>query len=71
MSLHSQPIASIPVQTVRVAQAAFPNGNLYLRLRDELGSLFTDTDFADLYPTNGQPAEASWRLALVTIRQFL
>jgi transposase len=35
--------------------------------RDELGTRFTKDDFAALFPTRGQPAEAPWRLALVTI----
>lgn len=71
MSLRIQSLTAIPEDTARVAHAAFPNGNLYLLLRDELGCLFTDADFAPLYPTRGQPAEAPWRLALVTIFQFL
>src|SRR5262245_49849829 len=36
--------------TARVTRAAFPKGNPYLRLRDELGPVFPDGDFADLYP---------------------
>lgn len=39
-------------------------------LRDELGTLFTDEDFVDLFPTHGRPAYSPWRLALVTILQF-
>ena len=50
---------------------AFPKGNLYLRLRDELGVLYADEDFAALFPALGQPALPSWRLALVTVVQFL
>lgn len=57
--------------TQLVAHAAFPKGNLYLRLRDELGTLYTDQDFAGLYPTHGQPTLPPWRLALVTVMQFL
>src|SRR3954447_26540330 len=56
--------------TARVARAAFPKGNPYLRLRDELGTVFGDADFADLYPRRGQPALPPWRLALVTVLQF-
>ena len=67
MSLHPQPILPVPEETARVARIAFPRGNLYLMMRDELGTLFTDDDFAALFPTCGQPAEAPWRLALVTI----
>jgi transposase len=38
----------MPEMTVKVAQAAFPKGNPYMTLRDELGSIFTDQDFSDL-----------------------
>ncbi|HEX5085042.1 MAG TPA: IS5/IS1182 family transposase, partial [Blastocatellia bacterium] len=71
MSLHPQPIPPVPEQTDRVARAAFPHGNLYLKMRDELGAIFTDEDFAALFPRRGQPAEAPWRLALVTIMQYV
>jgi transposase len=54
-----------------VARAAFRKGNLYLRIRDELGSLYVDEQFADLFARRGQPAEAPWRLALVCVFQFL
>jgi transposase len=48
--LRPESIASVPDETVRVARAAFPQGNLYVRLADEMGALFTDERFADLYP---------------------
>ena len=60
----------MPAETARIARAAFPKGNSYLRLRDEPGSLYTDEAFADLFPTHGQPAEAPWRLAVITVLQF-
>src|SRR4028119_1071421 len=68
-----QPLSSrdIPEMTSLVARAAFPKGNLYMRLRDEMGTLYTDEDFAELYPSRGQPALPAWRLALVTVMQFL
>jgi len=40
-------------------------------MRDELGTLFRDEDVADLFPRRGQRAAAPWRLALVTIMQFV
>src|SRR3954468_22695572 len=71
MSLHPQfPIPSVPEDTARVAHAAFRRGNPYLLLRDRLGVVFEDADFADLYPRRGQAAYAPWRLALVTLLQF-
>ena len=39
-------------------------------MRDELGSLYRDADFRDLFPCVGQPALAPWRLALVCVMQF-
>ena len=71
MSLKSSPIPPIPEVTACVARAAFPHGNVVMQLRDALGTIYTDEVFADLFPTHGQPAEAPWRLALVTIFQFL
>lgn len=70
MSLPPCPLAPIPEETVRVAQSAFPKGNPYMQMRDELGSIYTDEMFADLYPKEGQPAIRPWRLALVTVMQF-
>ena len=69
MSLHPQPLSPVPAETTRVARAAFPQGNTCLLLRDELGTIFADADFAALYPVRGQPAAAPWRLALVTVLQ--
>ncbi len=71
MSLHPQPsIPPVPDDTARIARAAFRRGNLCLLLRDQLGAVFDDAGFADLYPKRGQPAYAPWRLALVTLLQF-
>jgi len=70
MSLHPEPIEPVPEETARVARAAFPRGNPCVQLRDLLGSIYADADFADLFPRRGQAAEAPWRLALVTVLQF-
>jgi transposase len=42
-----------------------------MRMRDEFGSLYTDEDFAALFPSRGQPAESPWRLALVSVMQYV
>jgi len=68
--LQPSPLSPIPDDTARIARAAFPTGHPYLTLADELGTLFTDEQFAALFPTHGQPALAPWRLALVSILQF-
>ena len=71
MSLKSLPIPPIPEEIARVAHAVFPHGNVFIQLRDTLGTIYTDEAFADLFPTHGQPALAPWRLALVTVFQFM
>lgn len=71
MSLKPTSIPPIPEETLRVARAAFPKGSCYLRLRDELGALYEDADFAALFPAVGPPGLPPWRLALVTVMQFL
>ncbi len=71
MSLRSPLFYCLPDETARVARAAFPRGNPYLRMYDALGPLFSSPDFADLYPGDGQPAVDPALLALVTIFQFV
>ncbi len=68
--LQPQTPGPVPSDTARVAHAAFPKGAPLLTLRDELGPVFRDDDFAALYPALGQPAYPPWRLALVTVLQF-
>jgi transposase len=70
MSLKPTPIQPVPEGTARVAKAAFRKGNPLLSLRDELGAVFADADFADLFPRLGQPGLPPWRLALITLLQF-
>ena len=70
MTLHPQAVYTVPEGTARVARAAFPKGTLRLRLHDELGRLYADSDFAALFPELGQPALGPPQLALVTIFQF-
>jgi transposase len=41
------------------------------RLRDEFGDLYGDEDFRPFYSSRGQPGLAPWRLALVTVFQFI
>jgi transposase len=69
--LKNHPIPEIPSETKRILKAALPKGNTITRLRDEFGTIYTDQSFQDLFPARGQPALAPWRLALVTIMQFL
>lgn len=71
MTMHPQAIYLIPSETERVARAAFPKGSPIMRIRDELGMLFSDRDFATLFPNVGQLAISPSRLLLVTLFQYL
>jgi transposase len=45
MSLKPEPLQPIPEETIRIARAAFPKGNVYMRMRDEFGTLYEDEQF--------------------------
>jgi transposase len=70
MSLHAPLGYAIPEQTIQVARAAFPKGNPYMQMHDTLGPIYTNPDFAALFPKTGQPAQAPAHLALITVMQF-
>ncbi len=71
MTLQPQQEFSIPAETARVARVAYPKGNVYMKLRDALGTIYQDKSFAHVFPQNGRPAEAPWRLAFITVVQFM
>jgi transposase len=71
MSLSSQSLPAIPEETARVARSLHPKGNCYMWLRDELGALYQDEQFATLYPAVGSLAEQPWRLVLLSVIQYM
>ena len=71
MSLHAPVVYIVPEDTARVARQAFPKGNPYLRIADELGPLYANAQFADLFSPTGQPGLDPARLALITVFQFM
>jgi transposase len=70
MSFRASPSTVIPAETIRIAHAAFPKGTLCIQMRDTLGPIYDDDQFAALFSSTGQPAEAPARLALVLVLQF-
>lgn len=71
MTLHAQTELTIPEETIRMARAAYPHGNMLMKIRDELAAIYQDQAFASLFPHNGRAVEAPWRLALITVLQFM
>ncbi len=61
----------VPVDTAAVAQAAFPKGNPYMTMRDEIGPLYDDSHFAHLFSHAGRRGESPGNLALVLVMQHM
>ncbi|WP_329056663.1 MULTISPECIES: transposase [unclassified Streptomyces] len=70
MSLESRSDDGVPELTARVVRASFPKGTLAIRIREVLGTLFTDEDFAGAFPDRGRPAISPGALALVSVLQY-
>ncbi|MFE3187345.1 IS1182 family transposase [Streptomyces violascens] len=60
----------IPEQTRQVACAAFPHGSLAMRVRESVGTVFADAEFADLFAKRGHPALSPAFLAMVSVLQY-
>ena len=63
-------LPEVPVTTERVAKAVFTRPTLPMRIRDELGELFSDEQFAAAFAARGRPGLSPGRLAMVTVLQF-
>lgn len=70
MSLQPKGLPEIPAQTVAVAQEAFSQGTLAMRVRDRLGEVFADEPFAGAFGRRGAPGLSPTVLSLVTVLQF-
>jgi transposase len=70
MTMWPRPSHAVPTTTAQVARAAFPKGCLAIRIRDALGGVFEDAQFAGLFATRGRPAVSPARLAIVSVLQF-
>ncbi|WP_405670624.1 transposase [Streptomyces sp. NBC_01530] len=54
-----------------MARASNPGGTTAMWVRDHLGRLWRDEDFADWYPRDGRPGLSPAQLATVCVLQFL
>src|SRR3989442_15893798 len=71
MSMKPSGLEPIPEETRLLVQRLCPKGTLVTQLRDALGPIYSDEHVAHLFPKRGRPAEAPWRLALVTVLQAI
>jgi len=67
---YQQQSAGVPEETARLCRRANRKGNPYMKLRDELGPLYEDRVFADLFADTGRPGHSPGMLAVVTVLQF-
>ncbi|MEV7995713.1 IS1182 family transposase [Streptomyces sp. NPDC086077] len=61
----------VPDGTSAVAHAAFPKGCLAIRIRDQLGSVFSNEEFREAFGDRGRPGISPGQLALVSVLQFV
>ncbi|MBX7268753.1 transposase [Micromonospora sp. Llam7] len=71
MSMRPWVSVEIPAQTVAVVQAACPGGTRVTRVRDALGPIFDDQEFAGWFAAEGRSAVAPGLLAMVCVLQAM
>lgn len=72
MTLHLQSLPHVPQSTAAAALAIFPKGNVYMTIREELGTIFSDAQFAPWFAQTGRPVELlPWRAALILVLQHI
>ncbi len=67
MSLQPGPLPEVPADTARAARAAFPRGSLAIRVRDELGEVWSDERFRGLFGVRGRPGISPAQLMIVLV----
>jgi transposase len=70
VSMQPRPWPEIPELTARAARAAFPKGNLAMRIRDALGEVYADARFASAFGVRGGPGISPGQVMMVTVLQF-
>lgn len=55
MSLQPRSLPEVSADTARAARAAFPRGSMAIRVRDELGEVWSDERFRGLFGVRGKP----------------
>ena len=71
MSMRPRVSVEIPAQTVAVVRAACPGGTRVTRVRDVLGPVFDDGEFAGWFAAEGRGALPPGLLALVCVLQAM
>ena len=66
-----RPGTELPAPAARIARAGNPGGTTAMWVRDRLGGLWQDEDFAGWYSRDGRPGLSPAQLAAVSVLQFV
>ncbi|MEU5324612.1 transposase [Streptomyces sp. NPDC021056] len=70
MSMGATRGEEVPEATNDIARAVFPKGCPAIRIRDQLGLVFSDDEFREAFGVRGRPGISPCQLALVSMLQF-
>jgi transposase len=70
MSVQPRPWPDVPELTARMARSSSRQGNLAMRIRDELGEVYADARFAGAFGVRGRPGISPGQLMMASVLQF-
>jgi transposase len=70
MSMQPRPWPDVPELTARMARSSSRQGNLAMRIRDELGEVYADARFAAAFGVRGRPGISPGQLMMASVLQF-
>lgn len=68
--MQPKPWPEVPDLTARMARASSRKGNLATRIRDVLGQVYADEQFAEAFGVRGKPGISPAQLMMATVLQF-
>jgi hypothetical protein len=70
MSMQPRPWPDVPELTAKMARSSSRQGNLAMRIRDELGEVYADARFAGAFGVRGRPGISPGQLMMASVLQF-
>src|SRR5260370_4688042 len=70
MPVQPRPWPAVPELTARMSRSSSPEGNLAMRIRDELGEVYADARFAAAFGGRGRPRISPGQLMMASVLQF-
>src|SRR3974377_1392228 len=70
MSMQPRPWPDVPELTAKMARSSSRQGNLAMRIRDELGEVYADARFTAAFGARGRPGISPGQLMMASVLQF-